>query len=155
MNDTSNWLIHDHRKYDIALDDCEIAAGAGDWKNATRLFYKFTDDLKLHMRMEDEVLYPLYKEEFGDPDGEILELCYEHDTIVRLLHDLADVLNTRNIDHFEESLEPLKKVMLEHNEHEEDVFQRMGTYSILTRRDEILERLQSIQNKEGMRVWDF
>ena len=155
MNGTSNWLVHDHRKYEAVLDECELAAGVGEWKKAKQLFHQFVEDLKLHMRMEDEVLYPFFKKEFGDPDGEIIELGHEHDNIVRLMHDLAYVIKTNDIDHFEESLKPLHKSMLEHNEHEEDVFLRMGSDSLLLRRDEILERLSAMQNKESKRIWDF
>ena len=46
-----------------------MAADVGEWKNAKDLFQKFVADLKLHMQMEDEVLYPLFIEENGDPDG--------------------------------------------------------------------------------------
>ena len=155
MNKTSNWLVHDHRKYEAVLDECEMVAGVGDWKNAKQLFSRFVDDLKLHMRMEDEVLYPFFIKEFGDPDGEIAELGEEHEDIVRLLHDLAYVIKTNDIDHFEASLEPLHKAILQHNEHEECVFQSMQSNSLLTHREEILERLHSIQNKEERRIWDF
>jgi hemerythrin superfamily protein len=155
MNETSNWLVHDHRKYDAILDECEMVAGAGEWKDAKQLFYRFVDDFKLHMRMEDEVLYPFFKEEFGDPDDVIADLGDEHDDIVRLLRDLASVIKRNDIDHFEESLVPLHKAILQHNEHEESVFQSIASNSLLTRRDEILERLNSMHLKEGRRNWDF
>ncbi len=45
MNDTSNWLVHDHHKYDVALENCETAADVGEWKNAKRLFQDFVSDL--------------------------------------------------------------------------------------------------------------
>ena len=155
MNETTNWLVHDHRKYETALDECELAAGVGEWKSAKKMFHGFVEDLKLHMRMEDEVLYPFFKKEFGDPDGEIAELSDEHDNIVRLLRDLAYVIKTSDIDHFEASLEPLHTAMHQHNEHEEDVFIRMKSDVLLTNRDKILERLSAMQKKEGLRTWDF
>lgn len=63
MNETSSWLAHDHSKYDVALAECEIAAEAGEWKNATRLFDEFVDDLKVHMRwkMKYSFLFMLRK----------------------------------------------------------------------------------------------
>ncbi len=155
MNNTSNWLVHDHRKYDAALDACEIAADVGEWKNAKRLFRDFVTDLKLHMQMEDEVLYPLFVEENGDPDGVITHLSDEHDYLVRLVHDLAYIIKANDFDHFLDSLEPLHKAMKQHNEHEEKVFLSMANQSILMRRDEIIERLKAVQNKQGERIWDF
>ena len=55
MNDTNNWLVHDHRKYDEMLTACEMAAEMADWKDAVNLFNKFTNELKSHMQLEDEI----------------------------------------------------------------------------------------------------
>ena len=82
MNGDTNCLVHDHRKYDRALEACEFAAEVEDWKTAVKLFNTFVEDLKLHMRMEDEVLYPLLEKESGDPKRELDLLGYEHDDLV-------------------------------------------------------------------------
>jgi len=155
MSDSSNWLIHDHRKYDAALKACEIAAGVEEWKEAVQRFNEFAADIKMHMRMEDEVLYPFFKEEVGDPDDEIGELSYEHDKVARLLSDLAVVIKHKDFDHFEECLEPLYKTLTEHNAHEEAVFSRMGDHALVTRREEILRRLEALHEPPRRRKWDF
>jgi len=118
MSETSNWMVHDHRKYESLIDECEIAAGANDWKEAVRLFNELVGDLKLHLRMEDEVLFPLFKTEVGDPKGDIADLRDDHDNLLRLLNDLSYVIKTKDFDHFEVSLEPLKKTLFEHNAHD-------------------------------------
>jgi len=149
VNDTSNWLVHDHGKYDDALTECEIAADMGEWKNATRLFNEFIDDLKLHMKLEDEVLYPFYVKEVGDPEGEIIELSEEHGELVRLLSDLNYIIKTNDFDHFLDSLEPLHKALNEHNEHEEAVFLCIGNDSLLMHREEVMANLNAIQKQDG------
>jgi len=154
MNEPSNWLVHDHRKYDVMLEECEEAADIGEWKNAKHLFHDFVIDLKLHMRLEDEVLYPLFVEGNGDPEGVIAHLSDEHDYLVRLVTDLEYIIRANDFDHFLDSLEPLHRAMNRHNEHEEKVFLCMSNQSILMRRDEIIERLHAVQNKQGKRVWD-
>lgn len=155
MSDTANWLVHDHRKYDAALQACEFAAGAEDWKEAARIFYDLVEELKLHMRMEDEVLYPFFVKEHGDSQGEIAALSSEHDTIVRLLKDLAAVIKNRDFDHFEESLKPLYEALTEHNEHEEQVFSRLSGHALLARREEVERRLATLMPQDIKRVWDF
>ena len=155
MSDSSNWLIHDHRKYEAALKACEIAAGVEEWKEAVQRFEDFVADLRLHMRMEDEVLYPFFKEEVGDPHDEIGELIDEHDKVAQLLRDLAVVIKNKNYDHFEECLEPLYKTLMEHNAHEEAVFSRMSDHALLTRREEILRRLEALHEAPRRRKWDF
>jgi hypothetical protein len=153
MNKIANWLVHDHRKYDEALRDCEDAAEVSDWKTAVKLFNTFVEDLKLHMRMEDEVLYPLLAKESGDPDGDLDLLNDEHDDLVRLLGDLVQVIRIRDFDHFEESLRPLHKAMVRHNDHEEAVFRSLGTQSLLLRRDEILSRLAAMSPSSQHQDW--
>lgn len=155
MTETSNWLVHDHCKYDDALTQCEIAADMGEWKNATRLFNEFVDDLKLHMRLEDEVLYPFFIEELGDPEGEIGDLSEEHDELAQLLSDLAYIIKNSDFDHFLDSLEPLHKAMKKHNNHEEGVFKSMKSDALLTHREEVMNRLNALQNNEGRRTWGF
>jgi len=155
MNEPSNWLVHDHRQYDAALDECEAAADVGEWKNAKRLFNDFVTDLKLHMQIEDEVLYPLFVEESGGLEGVIDHLSEEHDYLVRLVQDLAYIIRANDFEHFLDSLEPLHKAMNQHNEHEESVFLNMANHSILMRRAEVMQRLKAVQNKKGSRSWDF
>lgn len=56
MPDNNSWRVHDHHRFESMLRECELAAGAQNWK--ATLFKDVIDDLKLHMRMEDEVIYP-------------------------------------------------------------------------------------------------
>jgi hypothetical protein len=154
MADASNWLVHDHHRYDAALDECEIAAGAGEWKEAIALFRSFLDELELHMRMEDEVVYPTVEQATGDPHGEIAELREEHEDLVRLLRDIGIILRTRDYDHFLESLVPLHRAMNKHNRHEEEVFRRVAHHSLFAQREDVLNRLRAVEKKEGKRIWD-
>ncbi len=155
MKETSNWLAHDHSKYDSALAECEMAAEVGEWKNAACLFNEFVDDLKIHMRLEDEVLFPFYVKEVGDPEGNIIDLSEEHDEIVRLLQDLDYIVKTGNFEHFLDSLEPLHKAMTDHSKHEESIFLCMENDALLMHRDEVMAHLKAMQKKEGRRFWGF
>ena len=85
------------------------------------------------------------------------QLHEQHEDLVRLLTDLTYVIKTKNIDHFIESLVPLHKKMNEHNAYEEEVFQRLGSHSLLMRRDEVMQQLSAIQAKQGykMKEWTF
>ena len=157
MNDTNNWLVHDHRKYDEMLTECEIAAEMADWKDAVNLFNKFTDELKSHMQLEDEIIYPLFEKKSADAEDAITELHEQHDDLVRLLTDLVYVMKNKNIDHFMESLIPLHKIMNEHNKYEEEVFLHLGNDELLMHRDEVMQQLAALQAKEGYheKEWSF
>ncbi len=144
MNDISNWLVQDHQRYETALDKCEITAGAGDWKNAIQMYYGFVNDLKLHMRIEEEVLYPIFVEETGDPEDEIAELRDDHNYMVHLTNDLAHIIRTKDIDHFEDSLIPVKKAMARHYRHEEAVLQRIERRITRAYSKNLAQRLPSL-----------
>ena len=155
MNDTENWLVHDHRRYEAALQECELAAGAGEWKEAVRLFREFAEEFRLHMRIEDEVLYPMFIETVSDSRADIESLTEDHQGIVQLLDDLTCIIRERDYDHFEDSLSPLYRAILEHDAYEEEVFSRMGDSSLLKRRDEAMQRLREVTPSRGQRTWDF
>lgn len=155
MNNTSNWLVHDHTKYDAILEECETAADIGEWKKAKELFQKFVFDFRLHMQMEDEILYPLFLEENGDPDGAIEQLSEEHHSLIRLVRDLSYIIRNNDFDHFLDSLEPLHITMKQHNENEEKVFLNMANQTILYRRNDVLEKLSSMIDKTTETDWDF
>lgn len=155
MNTTDNWLVHDHRKYEAALREVELAAGAGQWEEAERLFREFVDDFKLHMRIEDEVLYPMFRESVAESGEDIDSLTEDHNDIARLLHDLAYVLRHREYEHFEDSLAPLYQMMLDHDAYEEEVFSRFGEHSLLARRDEAVARLNRMQPSDNRREWSL
>lgn len=150
---TDNWLVHDHRKYEAALREVELAAGAGQWEEAERLFREFVDDFKLHMRIEDEVLYPMFRETVVGAGEDIDSLTEDHNDLAGMLQDLDYVLRHREYDHFAESLGPLYQMMLDHDAYEEDIFSRFGDQALLARRDEAVARLEQMQTSGRTREW--
>ncbi len=155
MNQGSNWLHHDHRRYEAVLEDCRVAAEREEWRAARRLFEEFLSHLKLHMRMEEEVVYPAYDQAEGGPQKATQAMRDEHEQIVRLLRDLSWILKTNDSEHFLESLVPLRHAMMEHHEHEEQVFLPMAERVLLDRREEILKKLEEFGEAHAGRRWDF
>lgn len=156
MSEHTNWLVHDHREYDAALEQCEIAAGAEEWDEAVSLYKGFVDDLKLHMQMEDEVIYPMLEGLGAAAAAEVAVLREEHADLERLLADLHSILRTRDYDHFLESLKPLHRALRRHNTHEEAVLERRGgDPTLMQQRDAALARLRAVEAERGRRVWEF
>ena len=156
MNEDTNWLTHDHAEYEAILYDCQSAAEQEDWKTATRLFRELVSHIKLHMHMEEEVLYPAYEQTMNAPQGPTLALREEHDEIYRLLRDLSHVIKTNDSHLFLESLLPLEKVLFKHHEKEEEIFLPMASFVLLSQRDEIMRRLKVFDKDiPSKRAWDF
>lgn len=149
MSESSNWLYHDHRKCEALLSECQEAVEREDWPFAKRLFDELVTHLKLHMLMEEEVLFPAYEEMMDAPRGPTAALRQEHDKIVRLLRDLSTVLKTKRSEHFLESLAPLEAVMSQHHDKEEDIFLPMAGHVLLGKREEISKRLKEFAAKGG------
>lgn len=150
-----NWLNHDHLDYEVLLQDCQVAAEQEDWRGVKQLFEELVARLKVHMLMEEEILYPAYETIMNTPQAPTQALRDEHSEIVRLLRDLSYVLKTNDSDLFLESLIPLEGVMIKHHEKEEEIFLPMAGHVLLTQRDEITRKLKSFDPKTSSRVWDF
>ncbi len=155
MSDDANWLHHDHVDYEALLLDCQTAAEQEDWRAVKRLFQELIARVRVHMAMEEEILYPAYEEAMDTPQGPTQALREEHDEIYRLLRDLSRVLVANDSDIFLESLLPLEKVMTKHHEKEEEIFLPMAGHALLARKDEIQRRLKEFDAETLGRDWDF
>ena len=71
------------------------------------------------------------------------------------MEELVHVIRHKDFDHLEASLRPLKRIMMEHNAHEELVFRRMSDSPLLQRREEIMERLARLGPVDEDRGFDF
>lgn len=131
------WLVHDHRRYDEILERAEAAAEDGDWKGSLRLFRQLLEELRHHMALEDEVVYPLLEQETGDPNGEIAGLREEHANLERLLEGALTVVRNRDIDHLLDSMRPLHRALAEHNAWEEVVLHRLGGAGLIRDRGQV------------------
>lgn len=155
MSENTNWLNHDHLEYETLLYDCNAAVEQEDWKSAKALFEKLVSHLKVHMRIEEEILYPAYESAVNVPQDPTQALREEHDEIVRLLRDLSCVLKTNDSQLFLESLLPLERVMIKHHEKEEEIFLPLASHLLLERRDEIVHKLKAFDGEKGQRDWGF
>ncbi len=150
-----NWLNHDHLDHELLLQDCQAAAEQEDWKGVKRVFEQLVTGIKVHMLMEEEVLYPAYEAAVNTPHDPTQALRDEHTEIVRLLRDLSHVLKTNDSELFLDSLLPLEKVMMKHHEKEEEIFLPMAGHVLFPQRDEIMRKLESFDLRASGRAWDF
>ncbi len=155
MSSTENWLIHEHSLYENLLSQCTEAVEIEDWKTVKLLFKKLVTHLKRHMALEEEVLYPAYEAETHAPQGPTGALREEHDHIVRLVMDMAQIIKTRNSDHVLECLTHLEKQMIKHHEKEEDIFLPMASHILEANRDEISQQLAEFDLSKTSRKWDI
>jgi hemerythrin-like domain-containing protein len=154
MNESDNWLVHDHSWYEALMLRCQLAVAEEDWAAADQDFKNLIERLKTHMAMEEGVLYPAYEAASQAPQGPTTALRQEHDEIVRLVQDLARLLKSRNSEYVLESLTQLEQLMFKHHEKEEDIFLPMASHILTAQREEILAQLNSFDISKATRKWD-
>ena len=137
MSITDNWLAHEHSLYENLLLQCQDAVESEDWGIADMLFKEMLTSLKRHMALEEEVLYPAYESTPYAPQGPTQALRAEHDQIVHLMTDTAQVIKSRSSEHVLECLHQLEKQMIKHHEKEEDIFLPMASHILASKREEI------------------
>ncbi len=94
MSDSCDWLVHDHSKYEEMLLACVEAVEQWEWATANELFETLVEQVKGHMAMEEEVLYPAYESLAELPQEPLRALRNDHDKVVQLVRDLNIVLKT-------------------------------------------------------------
>ena len=155
MNNTDNWLVHEHSLYEELLSQCQDAAAIEEWGTVNMLFKELVTHLKRHMTLEEEVLYPAYESAPHAPQGPTTALREEHSSIVRLIQDMARIIKTRNSEHLLESLVHLENQMIKHHEKEEDIFLPMASHILNTSRDELLRKLHEFDASTTKRKWNI
>ena len=149
MNDSSNWLIHEHREYEDLLRECQTLAGSGDWEKAAQRVNDLIAVFSRHREMEERILFPVYEEFTGIRGGPTRHLSQEHKLIERMLENLARSLERRDADEFLEASVPLGKAMALHHEKEEDFFLPMAGHVLLEKREEIVARFKELGGKRA------
>ena len=155
MGSTDNWLVHEHSLYEELLSRCQEAADTEAWETAGLTFRELVTHLKRHMALEEEVLYPAYESSAHAPQGPTTALREEHDNIVRMLRDMARVLQTRDSDLLLECLALLENLMIKHHEKEEDIFLPMASHILNSSRDELMRRLAEYDVTKSRRKWEI
>jgi len=155
MNSTDNWLEHEHSLYEDLLSRCMDAAELEDWGTATKAFNELVTHLKRHMALEEEVLYPAYEATPHAPQGPTKALREEHDNIVRMVRDMAQLLKTRDSEHVLECLAYLESLMIKHHEKEEDIFLPMESHILGESREELSRKLGEFDASKIKRKWDI
>jgi hemerythrin superfamily protein len=107
--DAVNLLTTDHEKMRALLKDGQSTRG-NDWKARRRLFLRLRDELLIHERMEEEVLYPALKNHPKAHDI-VLEGYEEHHIADLIVEELDET------DYTDERWSAKWKVLKESLEH--------------------------------------
>ena len=124
------YLAWDHDRLDELVAEVTAAARPGKWRDAAKRFAEFRHGLLRHIRMEEDLLFPLFEKRTGLPrdEGPTAVMREEHGEIQALLGEIGKIVERGSEGHADESRRALERplralldLLVEHNLKEEQV----------------------------------
>jgi iron-sulfur cluster repair protein YtfE (RIC family) len=117
----THYLSWDHDRLDAILADVALKVDAGKMGEARDTYRGFDHGLRRHIRIEEELLFPLFEARTGVVSGPTAVMRSEHREIERAIGLMREALGRGDADGFREGLRFLRAVLPDHNAKEEHV----------------------------------
>ncbi|MCW8956325.1 MAG: hemerythrin domain-containing protein [Gammaproteobacteria bacterium] len=125
MVSIKNIMTHDHKRCDDYFAQAENFAMAKDWNNTVLMTNTFHQALQLHLKQEEEKLFPAFENATGMHQGPTMVMRSEHQQIRELLEQLLRAAEDKNSDRYFGLSETLHIFMQQHNMKEEQILYPM------------------------------
>lgn len=130
----SGYLAWDHDRLDALLDEAAEQVEEGRWADAREPYGVFERGLDRHMRLEEEIVFPLFEARSGIVDGPTAVLREEHRAIRGALALMRGGILDSDAQAFRDGIAFFHTVMPEHDAKEEHFLYPM-TDRMLTDRE--------------------
>jgi iron-sulfur cluster repair protein YtfE (RIC family) len=117
----TRYLSWDHDRLDGLLNEATRHVEQGDLVQARSLFVSFEEGLRRHIRIEEELLFPLFESRTGMRNGPTAVMRTEHRLIEAELVRMRRGLDTGDASEYATGLATLHGVLGPHNVKEEQV----------------------------------
>lgn len=118
----TDYLQTDHRRLDGIMDNFQGAMKAGRWDDAVSDFREFVLGLRKHIRIEEEILFPVFEEKTGMVDaGPTFVMKMEHKEINELLDRITSAASAHDGQTARDAAGALIGVLTDHNMKEEHI----------------------------------
>jgi hemerythrin-like domain-containing protein len=117
----SGYLTWDHQRIDGMLRAVTFLVDDGDLENAALQFADYEAALKKHIRIEEEILFPLFVERTGMSEGPTRVMIAEHKVILEALAMMHEALERGRGGDYYDGKELLDNTMPEHDVKEERI----------------------------------
>jgi len=118
----TDYLQSDHRRLDGIMDRFQGALKAGRWEDAASDFREFVLGLRKHIRIEEEILFPVFEEKTGMFDaGPTFVMKMEHKEINELLDRITSATASHDGRAASDAAGVLIGVLVDHNMKEEHI----------------------------------
>ncbi len=144
MSDVVTMLEQDHREVEELFEKIKRTNGAARAQLVSRL----AADLRLHMKVEESIVYPAIAKQVDDGDDMVEEAKTEHEGARKVLADVEKL--SPNEPGFDGALEMLEAGISHHVEEEEDeVFPKLRESVSAGELDDLGEKVAAAKEKAG------
>lgn len=134
FDDVTAYLRWDHRRLEALLAEVCRRIAAGEIERARKAYRGFDEALARHFRIEEELVFPLFKVKAGLLGGPTAALSAEHGDIRQAVGIMRAALDRRDPGAFHDGLRFLRGILPDHDAKEEHVL--LPTLdSVLTERE--------------------
>jgi iron-sulfur cluster repair protein YtfE (RIC family) len=117
----TRYLSWDHDRLDGLLGEATRRVEEGQFKQARSIFLAFEQGLRRHIRVEEEILFPIFESRTGTKTGPTLVMRAEHRLIEAELTRMSQALEVGDASEYGGGLSILHGVLGAHNLKEENV----------------------------------
>lgn len=139
----TEYLSRDHDQMDEIRRDVERMVEDGELERADQTFEELRRRLERHIRLEEDVLFPLFENASNIRLGPTTVMRREHLEIHRLLDRLSYALDLGDVKAFRRAHEALADMLSNHDAKEEHVlYPAIDRLLEAGERDKLLEQLE-------------
>jgi hypothetical protein len=115
------YLGRDHHRLDEALRSVSQAVGAGRFPDAAAGYREFELGILRHLRIEEELLFPVFEARSGIVEGPTTVMRDEHRQVRTALALMRSALQCSDADSYDDGLRFFQSVLPDHNAKEEHI----------------------------------
>ncbi|MBF0308176.1 MAG: hemerythrin domain-containing protein [Magnetococcales bacterium] len=138
------YFIRDHRRCDDLFATMEEAAQQGDLERTRQWMARFQVGMLHHFRMEEEVFFPAFESRTGMRQGPTMVMRMEHEQMRGLMAQMAQSLESGQLDGVKRAFSTLLMIMQQHNLKEEQMLYPMGDAHLRGEADEVVKNSMAL-----------
>lgn len=119
MSSISTLFTPHHHLCDEAFADAEAAGAEGRWADAAAATARFSSLMEVHLRAEEDTLFPAFEAATGMTQGPTQVMRMEHGHVRALIQRMERALTAKDADEFAGAAETMLVLMQQHNLKEE------------------------------------
>jgi uncharacterized protein (DUF2249 family) len=141
----TEYLQSDHRRLDGIMESFQAALKQARWEEASTDFREFVLGLRRHIKIEEEILFPVFEEKTGMTDaGPTFVMKMEHKEIHDLLDRTLAATDGHDAARASETAGALISILMDHNMKEEHIlYPESDAFISDTERAQIIKKAQA------------